>query len=187
MAPRWSAFQPRRPPSSAGRRAGRSSAGSGRSPPRWCLSVVTTTFIVGSRVDRQLAAQDATIAALETLTTATLDVSAEPDAEHVALTGVTDPNARRQPRLLAVDRPSSSSCRTGLDPAAGRSGVPLLGRGRRQAPAGREDVLQRRPGLLGRRRSRPCRGCRGRRRSVSRWSACPASRSTTDPVLVGRL
>ena len=56
------------------------------------ISVVATTFIVGSRVDQKLAAQDATIAALETLTTATLDVSDEPDAEHVALTGVTDPN-----------------------------------------------------------------------------------------------
>ena len=55
------------------------------------LSVATTLFIVGSRVDEQLAAQDATIAALETVTTATLDVTEEPDAEHVDLTGVTDP------------------------------------------------------------------------------------------------
>jgi len=56
------------------------------------LSVVATTFIVGSRVDQELAAQNATIAALETLTTATLDVSDEPDAEHVALRGVADPD-----------------------------------------------------------------------------------------------
>jgi len=56
------------------------------------LSVVATTFIVGSRVDTQLAAQNATIAALETLTTATLDVSGQPDAEHVALTGVGNPD-----------------------------------------------------------------------------------------------
>jgi hypothetical protein len=55
------------------------------------LSVVATTFIVGSRVDQELAAQNATIAALETVTTATLDVSDEPDAEHVALRGVADP------------------------------------------------------------------------------------------------
>ena len=55
------------------------------------LSVVATTFIVGSRVDQELAAQNATIAALEAVTTATLDVSDEPDAEHVALRGVADP------------------------------------------------------------------------------------------------
>jgi len=56
------------------------------------LSVATTTLIVGSRVDDQLAAQDATIAALETVTVATLDVSGEPDAEHVDLAGVSDPS-----------------------------------------------------------------------------------------------
>ena len=55
------------------------------------LSVVATTFLIGSRVDEQLAAQGATVAALEKLTTATLDVTAEPDAQHVALAGVTDP------------------------------------------------------------------------------------------------
>ena len=55
------------------------------------LSVATTSYIVGSRVDEQLAAQDATIAALETVTTATLDITDEPDAEHVDLAGVTDP------------------------------------------------------------------------------------------------
>ncbi len=55
------------------------------------LSVATTSLIVGSRVDGQLAAQAGTIAALQTVTTATLDVSAEPDAEHVTLAGVSDP------------------------------------------------------------------------------------------------
>jgi hypothetical protein len=55
------------------------------------LSVVATTFLIGSRVDEQLAAQNATVAALEKLTTATLDVTAQPDAQHVALAGVTDP------------------------------------------------------------------------------------------------
>ena len=55
------------------------------------LSVLATTFIIGSRVDGQLAAQSATVAALEKLTTATLDVTAQPDAQHVALAGVTDP------------------------------------------------------------------------------------------------
>jgi len=55
------------------------------------LSVVATTFLIGSRVDQQLAAQSATVAALEKLTTATLDVTAQPDAQHVALNGVSDP------------------------------------------------------------------------------------------------
>jgi len=57
------------------------------------LSVVTTTFIVNSRVDSELAAQNKTIATLEAVTTATLDVTSEPDAQHVALTGTTDPDA----------------------------------------------------------------------------------------------
>jgi hypothetical protein len=55
------------------------------------LSVLATSFLIGSRVDEQLAVQSATVAALEKLTTATLDVTAQPDAQHVALTGVTDP------------------------------------------------------------------------------------------------
>jgi hypothetical protein len=56
------------------------------------LSVATTSLIVGSRVDEQLAAQDATIAALEKVTTASLDIAGEPDAEHVVLAGVSDPS-----------------------------------------------------------------------------------------------
>jgi hypothetical protein len=55
------------------------------------LSVVSTTFVVNNRVDSQLAAQGVTIAALEKVTKATMDVSDEPDAEHVALTAVADP------------------------------------------------------------------------------------------------
>jgi len=56
------------------------------------LSIVTTSYVVGSRVDDQLAAQGETIAALEEVTTATLAVTAEPDAERVALDGVSDPS-----------------------------------------------------------------------------------------------
>jgi hypothetical protein len=52
------------------------------------LSVVTTTLVVGSRVDGQLAAQAETIADLEHVTTSTLAVSAQPDAQHVTLAGV---------------------------------------------------------------------------------------------------
>jgi hypothetical protein len=55
------------------------------------LSVVTTMFVVNSRVDSELAAQNATIATLEAVTMATLDVTNEPDAQQVALTGTTDP------------------------------------------------------------------------------------------------
>ena len=55
------------------------------------LSVITTTVIVGNRVDQQLAEQAETVSALEEVTTATLAITAQPDAEHVALAGTTDP------------------------------------------------------------------------------------------------
>ncbi len=51
------------------------------------LSVVATSLAVGSRVDGQLASQQAAIAALQQVTTTTQVVSAQPDAEHVALAG----------------------------------------------------------------------------------------------------
>ncbi len=51
------------------------------------LSVVATTFLVGSRVDDRLAAQDQAIEDLAAVTTATLHVTAEPDVERVALAG----------------------------------------------------------------------------------------------------
>jgi hypothetical protein len=51
------------------------------------LSVVTTTGIVNNRVDGELAAQGVTIAALEHVAAATMNVSAEPDAEYVAMKG----------------------------------------------------------------------------------------------------
>jgi hypothetical protein len=55
------------------------------------LSVVTTSIVVGWRVDQRLAAQANTIHALEEVTTATARVAAEPDARHVELTGTSDP------------------------------------------------------------------------------------------------
>lgn len=54
------------------------------------LSVATTSFIVGGRVDEALARQTGTIAALEAVTLAALDIGAEPDAERVELVGTTD-------------------------------------------------------------------------------------------------
>ncbi|HEX7949423.1 MAG TPA: anti-sigma factor, partial [Candidatus Limnocylindrales bacterium] len=54
------------------------------------LSVATTSVLVGSRVDRQLADQSETIQTLQEITTATLRVAGEPDARHVALTGTAD-------------------------------------------------------------------------------------------------
>lgn len=53
------------------------------------LSVVATTLIVGSRVDERLAAQAAEVEAIERVTLATLQVTAEPDARRVALAGAT--------------------------------------------------------------------------------------------------
>ena len=55
------------------------------------LSVVATTYIVGSRVDDQLASQAVAIKGLQQITTATLTVTAQPDAEHVALANASDP------------------------------------------------------------------------------------------------
>ena len=55
------------------------------------LSVVSTSLIVGGRVDDRLAAQAEQISALEEVTTATLTVTAQPDAAHVALAGAKDP------------------------------------------------------------------------------------------------
>jgi hypothetical protein len=83
------------------------------------LSVLTTSLIIGSRVDGQLAAQAETIESLEDVTTATLAITALPDAEHVALTGVTDPKLQGD----LVFSPGNSELvvvATGLvEPAAG--------------------------------------------------------------------
>lgn len=49
------------------------------------LSVVASTLIIGARVDAQLAAQDRAIAGLEAVTAATLEITADPDAQRVAL------------------------------------------------------------------------------------------------------
>ena len=54
------------------------------------LSVLATSLIIGSRVDGQLASQAETISALKDVTTMTLAVIAQPDAEHVTLAGVGD-------------------------------------------------------------------------------------------------
>ncbi len=56
------------------------------------LSVVATSVIVGSRIEERLAAQAESIAALQEVTLATLQISAEPDAVHVQLAGPTDPS-----------------------------------------------------------------------------------------------
>jgi hypothetical protein len=55
------------------------------------LSVVTTSILVGGQVDQRLAVQGDTIHTLEEVTTATLRVTGEADARHVALTSASDP------------------------------------------------------------------------------------------------
>ena len=55
------------------------------------LSVVTTTALVNNRVDNQIASQNQEIAALEGVTTDTMSVASQPDAEHVALHSVSGP------------------------------------------------------------------------------------------------
>jgi hypothetical protein len=56
------------------------------------LSVVATSVLVGSRVDSQLAAQAVTIEGLQKVTNATLTVTAQPDAQRVALANPSDPD-----------------------------------------------------------------------------------------------
>ena len=51
------------------------------------ISVITTSAIVGSRLDDRFAAQAQEVEALEQVTLATLDVTAQPDVERVALAG----------------------------------------------------------------------------------------------------
>ena len=55
------------------------------------LSVVGTSVVVSGQMDRRLASQAEAITALEKVTTATLKVTAEPDARRVALAG-SDPS-----------------------------------------------------------------------------------------------
>jgi hypothetical protein len=57
------------------------------------LSIAGTALIVGNRTDTQIAAQERTIDALEEVSTTALAVNAQPDAEHVVLTGMSDPTA----------------------------------------------------------------------------------------------
>jgi hypothetical protein len=52
------------------------------------LSVLATWLLIGARVDGQLANQAESISALEEVTSATLTVTSQPDARHVALAGV---------------------------------------------------------------------------------------------------
>ena len=63
----------------------RSSSGSRAIAAAVVLSVAATTLIVGSRIDDRLAAQDQAIEDLAAVTTATIQVTSEPDAERVAL------------------------------------------------------------------------------------------------------
>lgn len=56
------------------------------------LSVLATSLIVDRRVEEAIAAQARAIAALEEVTLASLDISAQPDAEYVELVGTKDPS-----------------------------------------------------------------------------------------------
>lgn len=49
------------------------------------ISIVATSALVGARIDEQLAARDAAIGQLSSVTAATLAISAEPDVERVVL------------------------------------------------------------------------------------------------------
>ena len=72
------------------------------------LSVVASTLIIGARVDEQLAAQERAIAGLEAVTSATLAITADPDAERVALASTGRLRDVRD-RCCSRRRPRSSS------------------------------------------------------------------------------
>ena len=57
------------------------------------LSIAGTALIVGNRAETQAAAQEQTIDALEEVSTTALAVNAQPDGQHVTLTGVSEPTA----------------------------------------------------------------------------------------------
>ena len=157
--------------------AGRSSAGSPPSPRPSCCRSSRPPLIIGARVDDRLAAQDAAIEDLAAVTTATLQVTAEPD---VARVGLASPTGRRHERHARCSRPSTTELvvvADGLTRARVGHGVPLLGRCRRRPAGDRQDVLRRRPRLLGRSVSRGRRAGRSPRRSASRSCRPTAARS----------
>ena len=84
------------------------------------VSVMATTTYIDSRVDERLSGQVATIQALENVTAATLEVTAEPDVRRVALSA---PDADRSGTL--VFSPSTSE-------------VVVVARGLAPPPAGQE-------------------------------------------------
>ena len=162
IAPDAAPASARRPPPSSSRHGATAGAGPAMVATiaaAVVLSVLTTTFVVGSRVDGQLAAQAETTRHSRRSPSTTLAVTAQPDAEHVGLAGAADPMSG-QPGLLPVGQRSSRSWPS-VYTAPGRPGVSLLGRASTGAPAGRQDVLRRRRGLLGRHGA-------GRRRPVGR-------------------
>jgi hypothetical protein len=57
------------------------------------LSIAGTALVVGNRAETQAAAQEQTIDALEEVSTTALAVNAQPDGQHVTLTGVSEPTA----------------------------------------------------------------------------------------------
>jgi hypothetical protein len=106
------------PMASASARSGRS----GRATLGWVavlaaavlVSVVATSALIDSRLDDRLAGQAATIEALENVTAATLDVTAEPDVRRVALSAA-DP-ARSGSLVFSPSTSELVVVATGLTP-----------------------------------------------------------------------
>ena len=146
------------------------------------LSVVATTFIVGSRVDSQLAAQAETIARARGGHDRDPDVTRRARRRARRARRSIGPGRLRQPRLLAVDRRARGRCQR-PHAAAGRPGIPLLGRDRRHAPARRQDVLRRRPGATGSGRRPAVAGVPGGATFGVSLVDAAGSAIDTDPVL----
>ena len=187
---------PRRPITTIGPSAATAAASSGGARPSilaWVgaiaaaivLSVAATTLIVGSRVDDRLAAQDQAIEDLAAVTTATLQVASEPDAERVALESPTG-TATTGTLLYSPSTTDTVVVATGLseptDGAEYHCWVEVDGarRARRQDVLRRRDRLLGRPGA-GRLRAERHRDVRRVARGHGRRARSPPTRSSSGP------
>ena len=104
------------------------------------IAVAATAFMLDRQFGERLAASEAASAGLASVTATTVALSSEADAEQVRLAGAEDRWGRV---VYSADKGEACRDRQRLTEPAGDREVPLLGRDRRAAHAGRQDVLRR--------------------------------------------
>ena len=143
-----------------------------RSPPPSCCPCVTTSLVVGSRVDDQLAAQAETITALEEVTMTTMAVTAAAGCRARRAGRRQRTRPRRQPGLLPVDdRAGGRGHAASTPPAAGYEyrcwvsvdGLARSGSARCSSPRTSPTGSARLPAISGVSSGRDLRGVAGRR------------------------